>query len=64
MRKLARTISLESPNVSMNEALINFLQLNSVENATGKKRRGKEILSSAVVSYEIPQEEQESGPSW
>ena len=64
MRKLARTISSESPNVSMNEALINFLQLNSVENATGKKRRGKEILSSAVVSYEIPQEEQESGPSW
>ena len=64
MRKLARTISPESPNVSMNEALINFLQLNSVENATGKKRRGKEILSSAVVSYEIPQEEQESGPSW
>ena len=64
MRKFARTISPESPNVSMNEALINFLQLNSVENATGKKRRGKEILSSAVVSYEIPQEEQESGPSW
>ena len=59
MRKLARTISPESPNVSMNEALINFLQLNSVENATGKRRRGKEILSSAVVSYEIPQEEQE-----
>ena len=47
LRKLSKTISQESVNVSMEKALIN-------------RGRGKNIPSGTVVNEEIPQEEAKS----
>ena len=41
-RKLLRTISQESVNVSLNETLINFLQLKRAEKDGGRERKRKE----------------------
>ena len=53
-RKLPRTISQDSANVSMNKTFINLLQQNRAER---KKRKGKKVPSGMVVNEEIPQEE-------
>ena len=59
MRKLSKTISQESANISVKETLINLLQKNRTEKVGGEGGRGEKISPCTVVNKEILQEEQE-----
>ena len=50
LRKLPRTISRESANISINETLINLSQQNRAKNVGGKRGIGKKIPSGTVVN--------------
>ena len=63
LRKLPRTISQESTNVSMDKTHISLFQQNRAEKIGGRRGREKKIPAAMVANEKIAQEEQQPGLS-